>query len=290
VAYSKEAERPMKFPARLRAILAFILNRPLRVQLLGGDAHLFPDGLRILPVIAGGAEEAEAEAAEETETETETEKPAEKTSKEEKTEEAETEAEAKPEKGEDWKAHSRKHEREAKKARKELEEERAKLKEREDADKSEQDKAIDKAREEGKTEALTVAEKDRRNDRLEVAVTRIASKPITLGEGDEAKPTKFADPEDAQVFLDRAISSGDLDADEVFGDDGKVKIDVVTIALKEILEERPRLAEAAADSKLTPKAKGSADGGKGSGIGDGNKELEDMSVEDHFKRIRRSKD
>lgn len=181
-------------------------------------------------------------------------------------------------------AELRKHrgtERRAKNAEKRAKEIEAKLKERENADKTEQEKAIEKAREEGKTEALTKAEKERRSDRLEVAVARAATKPFKIGDGDDAKTVKFADPEDAQVFLDRAISNGDLDDEDIFDENGKVKPEVVADALKDILAERPRLGT---DSKAAAKPSGSADAGKGKGAA---KELEDLSHEELYKRVQR---
>lgn len=274
----------MKFLARLRAILAFTLDRPFKVRLHRGEAWLYPAESVVLPVIAGADGEGEEEGKEEEEPK----KAEEKKVSEEKAEsgkEAEAEAEAEEKKEPDWKAESRKHERRSKKEKEAREAAEKELQERKDADKSEQEKAVDKAREEGKTEALTVAEKERRKDRLESAITRAAGKKIKIGDGDDAKEVRFEDPEDAEVFLQRKIAKDDLDEDDLFDSDGKPKADVIAETLKEILEEKPRLAEdggpgAAAKTKT---AKGGADQGKGNGSA-GDKDLEEMSPEDHEKR------
>ncbi len=169
-----------------------------------------------------------------------------------------------------WRKQHRRYERTVKRKRerdkKELKEAQDKLKKLEDADKSEQEKAVEKAKEEGRNEALTEAEKERRADRLESACVRQAAKRIEIGEGDDKRKVRFEDPEDAEVFLQRKITNGDLDAEELFDDNGKVKPDVLTEALKEILEDKPRLAEESEEGKKkTPK--GSADGGRGEETG-----------------------
>lgn len=145
----------------------------------------------------------------------------------------------------DWKAMSRKHEREAKKLRREREEFQRKLAEREDAEKTEHQKAIEKARAEAKAEALSEAEKERRNDRLEVAVARAAAK-------------TFADVDDALLHVQRGITVGDIDPDDIFDDQGKVQADALRSALDELLERKPHLA-------ATGRPSGSSDAGKGSG-------------------------
>jgi hypothetical protein len=138
----------------------------------------------------------------------------------------------------DWQAKARKHERDLKKERKAREDAETALREREDADKTEQQKAIDKARAEGKKEALTEAQKERRADQLEVAVTRLATKGIQIGDATQT----FADSEDALVYMERSISRGDIDPDDIFDSEGKVKTDVLTAALGELLQRKPQLA------------------------------------------------
>jgi hypothetical protein len=174
-------------------------------------------------------------------------------------------SDGKPEK--DWRKELRRYERTTERKRdrdkKELKEAQDKLKEREDEDKSEQEKAVEKAKEEGRSEALTEAEKDRRADRLESACVRQAAKKIDVGEGDEKKKVRFEDPEDFEVFLQRKIAKGDLDLEELFGDDGKIKADVLAEVAKEILEDRPRLAEDSGAGKEKKTPEGGADGGKG---------------------------
>jgi hypothetical protein len=158
----------------------------------------------------------------------------------------------------DWQAKARKHERAAKAERKRREDLERQLKEKDDEDKTEQQKAIDKAREDGKAEALTAAEKDRRSDRLEVAVTRLASKGITFGQGDDAKTLKFADSDDALGNIERMVARGDIDADDIFDSEGKVNADALQDALADLLKSKPHLA--AGDAKPPP---GDADTRKG---------------------------
>jgi hypothetical protein len=160
----------------------------------------------------------------------------------------------------------RRYERTAKAASKKKDKELAKLREdlqkREDAEKSEQEKAVEQARKEAREEALGEAEKDRRSDRLESAVVRLAGKKLQIGEDDKAKQVRFDDPEDAEIFLRRKVQNGDVDEDDLFDENGKVNTKLVEATLREILEEKPRLAEDAAPGKSrTPE--GSGDGGKG---------------------------
>lgn len=177
----------------------------------------------------------------------------------------------------DWKRMARKHEREAKKARKERDAAAAKLKSRDDADKSEQEKALEQARDEARNELKGEHEKERRQDRLETAATKIAAKGLKVGSGDDAKTLKFADPDDALLHLERDIRNGDLDAEDIFDDNNRVKTPALEEALTDLLERKPHLA---ADSKKS-KVNGSADGGKGKATST------DSSVEDEFKKIRR---
>lgn len=178
----------------------------------------------------------------------------------------------------DWKAKARKHEREAKRLRKEREEFERKLKEREDEDKTERQKEIDKAREEAREEALTEAEKERRSDRLEVAVTRLATKGVTLGEGDDAKVVRFADSEDALLHVERGIARGEIDADDIYDSEGKVKTEALDTALQSILEAKPHLIGGNGER---PKPSGDPDARKGERA---QKDLESMTPEDHEKR------
>lgn len=186
----------------------------------------------------------------------------------------------------DWQTKARKHEREAKRLRKQLEEREQALKQRDDAQKSEREKEIEQAREEARREALTEAEKERRSDRLEVAVTRLAARGITVGEGDGAKTLRFADPEDALVHIERAIRSGDADEDEIFDGDGKVQTEALTTALRELLDSKPHLKAGDSQGGNGGRPTGSADGGKGSGAAKG---AEEMSADEHFAAIQRTK-
>ena len=157
----------------------------------------------------------------------------------------------------DWKTIARKHERAAKRRQKRIEELEQKLREHEDKNKSEIEKQLEKARQEAREEALREAEQERRRDRLEVAITRAASKGIKVGD----KTMRFADPEDAQVHIERMISRGDLDADELFDDDGKVVADELASALRELAEQKPHLLAGDGDRLVS----GKSDAGRGSG-------------------------
>jgi hypothetical protein len=182
----------------------------------------------------------------------------------------------------DWKAQARRHERLAKTERKQREEIAARLKEREQADQSEQEKAVAKAREEGETKARGEAEKERRADRLETAAIRLASRGLKVGAGEDTSTLRFADPDDAFVHLERMIRRGDLDDSEIFDADGRVQTQPLTTALAELLADKPHLAAAGNGNSSTARVQGSADGGRGAGAG---KALEEMSVEEHFKRL-----
>lgn len=147
----------------------------------------------------------------------------------------------------DWKAESRKHESRAKAERKAREALEAKLEEQAAAGQSEQEKAIAKARKEAREEALSEAEKDRRKDRLDVAVTRLAAR-------------TFADTEDALLHIERAISNGDVDAEEIFSAEGKVQQASLKTALEDLLKRKPHLGLAG-----STRPSGDADAGKGNG-------------------------
>ena len=160
----------------------------------------------------------------------------------------------------DWKRESRKHEGRAKSEKRRADTLQAELDKLKNADKSDQDKAIDDA----KAEVRAELDAERRHDRLEVAVTRFAAR-------------TFADTEDALIHLERAIKDGDVHQDDIFDDDGKVQTEAVKTALTELLERKPHLA---AGDKQTPPP-GDSDAGKGKG----GKGVEGMSPADHLKQI-----
>lgn len=182
----------------------------------------------------------------------------------------------------DWQVKARKHEREAKKARERAEKAEQALKDREDADKSEHEKALDAARSEGEVKAREQYETERRRDRLEVATTRYASRGIQLGEGEEAETVKFADPDDALVHLERAIDKDEVD--DPFDDEGKLDNNALQAALVDLLQRKPHLRAPSSTEPPPPPPppKGDPDRGKGA---DGKKALEEMSVEEHLARI-----
>jgi hypothetical protein len=290
------------FSARLRMLFAVLSNKPFEVRRAtifgGGRFSVRPhDGL-LLPVISGGSPEGDGdegdgsdgdEGADGSGDDGDGSAAGDDGDGDGDGDDGDGDADA----GDDikaWKNQSRKHERRAKNEKKKREEADAKLKKREEADKSEQEKAIDKAREEGRTSALTEAEKERRSDRLEVAVTRLANKTFTLGEGADATKARFADSDDALLYIERAISKGEIDADDIFDENNKVKVDALKGELAELLESKPHYqarSEVEGEGKGKGKAaNGGGDQGKGSGAG--SKDLEEMSADDHFKRIKRS--
>lgn len=182
----------------------------------------------------------------------------------------------KPQKtADDYRRELRRTDRRAKALAKERDELLAQLKQREDADKSEHERALEEARRQAREEALREAEQERRNDRLETAVIRLASRGVKVGDD----TLRFDDPEDALVFIERAINRGDLDADEVFDDDGRVKTETVEEELADLLRRKPRLA---ADIENHRRQQvGDIDAGKGRGAG---RSIEELSVEELFKR------
>lgn len=242
--------------AYLRRALAFLR------AFLSGPSVLDTETGRLFPKIAGGAEDDAGGDDEGKEPEADAGKPDDAgDGKENDDPPAKT--------AEEYRRELRTYERTSKKASKAKDEEiaslRKRLKDREDADKSDQEKAVEKAREEARTEALSEAEKERRSDRLEVAVTRAAAK-------------TYADTEDALIHVQRRIRSGEIDESEIFDDDGKVQTEPLKSALKQLLEDKPHLS--ADDGRPA----GSADGGRGSGGGDS---LEEMSMDEHVKRVQR---
>jgi hypothetical protein len=128
------------------------------------------------------------------------------------------------------------------------------------------------------------SQKERRSDRLEVSVTRIAAKGVVVGTGDDAKTLKYEDPEDALVFIERAIARGDLDADDIFDDHGKVQTDAVTEALADLLKKKPRLAAGAGGP--TVRSSGSSDAGRGGG---GPPDEDDLTPAQRLERRRKHK-
>lgn len=181
----------------------------------------------------------------------------------------------------DWKRESRKHERNYKKAMRRVGELEKSQKDRNDADKSTREKELDEARSTARGELEEKHKTERRADRLEVAVTKAAAKGLKIGDGDDAKTLKFADPDDALLHLDRAIRSGELDPDDIFDNDGRVRSDALDEALTEILESKPHLAAESGNGGSGRRVKGGADGGKGKAPNT------DMTVESRLKQIRR---
>lgn len=179
----------------------------------------------------------------------------------------------------DWETKAKKNDTRAARAERELEEERKKRAEREESEKSDHQKAIDKAKEDTRSEVLSEAQKERRADKLELAVTKLAGTKLRLGGDDDAEEARFADADDAQLYLERAISKGELDEDSIFDAEGKVDTDKVEAELVSILKRKPHLREGSEGS--TGRKTGESDARRGEPA-DGS--LEGMSVEDHIKR------
>lgn len=159
---------------------------------------------------------------------------------------------------EEWKRHGRKWEGRAKKKDDEIKELRAKLAEREDADKTEQEKAVEAAANAAREEAMTQAEKGRRADRLELAVVKVAS--VGGVKIDDKTTVKFTDPDDVQMWLEKQIERGDIDADDIYRD-GKVNEETLAGELARLAAAKPGWLVGAGKNGGTPA--GSADGGKG---------------------------
>ena len=257
--------------ARLRAKLAFLIilwRRRLRI---------IRWGLTYRP-IAGGAPDGDGDAAAAEAGDDTGSDDGDAEDADDGDEDAQDDDQAAEKRGEpNWKQLSRKHERSAKKALKEKENLEKALKARDDEQKSDHDKAVEDARKSAREELQGEHEKERRQDRLDVAVTKLAAKGLKVGEGDDAKTVKFADTDDALLHLERDVSRGDLEIDDLFDDKGRVRPEALEEALTDLLERKPHLAAATS----TPKPSGSADGGKGKPA------KTDTSVQDQLNKIRR---
>ncbi len=160
-------------------------------------------------------------------------------------------------------AQARKHEAAAKKAVKRQVVLQNRLDEVDAANLSEKEREIKAAREEARSEALTEAGRDRRADKIELAVTKIAVQTgVTIGEGDKAKTVKFADPEDVEMWLERQIAKGEIDGDELYAD-GKVNDEVLTEALAALANSKPGWLAGGPASAANGTPAGDADAGKG---------------------------
>lgn len=160
-----------------------------------------------------------------------------------------------------WEAQARKHEREAKKQRREAEALRKALDEAAEANKSEQEKALDAAKREA-AEAAAQAEAQKYRAKILNAEIRAAA------------ASKFADPTDA-VALVR------IDDDDLFDSDGEINSAAVKSALDALLESKPHLAAGPGG-----RVQGDADAGKGEG---GSRSIEDWSVDEHLKAVQKQR-
>lgn len=160
-----------------------------------------------------------------------------------------------------WKRQSRKWEGRAKKNATRAETAETALNERADADKSEQEKAVETAARTAREEARSESEKERRADKLEMAVTKLgAVRGVKVGTGDDERTVKFADPDDVQMWLEKQIERGEVDADAIYAD-GKVNEDALADELVRLAEAKPGWL--VGTSKPNGRPAGSADGGRG---------------------------
>lgn len=267
--------------ARLALLIVAVLAwaRPLEVQ-LGRVRYLVARDGRMVPVMAGGSQEADGE-----DDDASTDGSVDDDGDSDKADDAaaadddvdgaadddsaddddtaDADADRSAKKDENWKAHARKHERDAKRFRREADELKAKLAKHEERNKSDRERELDRVRKDAAAEAETkVAEKYRARIRNAEIRARAA--------------TTFADPEDAIKLLD-------LEDDAVFDDDGEVQADVIEDALSDLLDRKPHLRKPSGEPK---RRTGSADAGKGSGARKG---TDDLSVDEHFQAIRRNR-
>lgn len=177
---------------------------------------------------------------------------------------------------------SRRHERRAKAEKKradrlqaELDKARGKKGKSDDGDDSDEEDELKERR-----EAL---DEERRSFRLEQAVDRAARKGLKVEIDGKEKTVKFTDADDALAQIERQISRGDLDAGELFDDDGRVNREALEEALTDLAEDKPHLVGAAANGT---RQKGKGDGGKGKGAA---KSAEDLSIEELDKKVRSTK-
>lgn len=178
-----------------------------------------------------------------------------------------------------WKREARKWEGRAKKNATDLAASQTKLREREDADKTEQEKAVEAAARTAREEALSEAQKDRRADKLEMAVTKVAAvRGVKVGTGDDEKTVKFADPDDVQMWLEKQIERGDIDADAIYHD-GKVDEDALGDELARLAAAKPGWLAGAAKGNGTGTPAGSADGGRGTPPASGSVEAELKAIQ-----------
>lgn len=159
---------------------------------------------------------------------------------------------------EQWKREARKWESRAKKNSDALAAAQTELAKHADAHKTEQEKAVEAAARTAREEALTEAEKDRRADKLELAVVKVAS--VSGVKIDDKTLVKFADPDDVQMWLEKQIERGDIDADDIYRD-GKVNEEALASELARLAAAKPGWLVGAGKSNGTPA--GSADGGRG---------------------------
>ncbi|HET7588605.1 MAG TPA: hypothetical protein VFK14_00245 [Solirubrobacterales bacterium] len=125
----------------------------------------------------------------------------------------------------------------AERANKTLQAQLDKLKE---ASKTDSEKALDEARKQGRSEAEEELAKERRDDRLQVAVAGHAR--------------ELADVDD--VILN--LKSGDTE--ELFDEDGKIISSVLDTKLEDLLKKKPHLKAGG-----TGKPRGNGNGGEGAG-------------------------
>lgn len=157
-----------------------------------------------------------------------------------------------------WETEARKHEKRAKAEARRVAALEKELASRDEAAKSEQEKAIDAAKAEARNEAKAEADKVIRKERLDSAVARLAA-------------GRFADVDDALALVT-------IDADEIFDEENTVDTTALRSALDDLLEKKPHLAA------KPGRPVGDADGGKGAG---GKRDPSEMTPAEHLAELQK---
>lgn len=287
--------------------ISWLLGRTLEVTSFGNTIHLDPRRLRFVPKIAGGAgDDDKDDDADDKDKDDDEDADDDDSDDDSDDDDDDADGKGKDKAGGDkinWKSKSRQHERRSKRYKAELD---AAIRERDtlkaDAakksdkkpDKPDEDAlkaAREEAAEEARQAARAEAREERRSDRLEIAVTRQSVKgveiEIEVDGATKTKTVKFADPEDVQMYIERQIDRGEIDADDIFDDKDKIDADALTEILVEIAESKPKwLTDGDGTGGGGGKSAGDGDGGKGKrkkGAG------EELGVGGHLDKVRRNK-
>lgn len=177
----------------------------------------------------------------------------------------------------DWKREARRNERELKAARRQLADETKARKERENATKTEHERALEAARKESADAVRAEIETERKAERLETATLAAAARGIKIKVDGREQTVRFEDPDDAFLYLGKLLRSGDTSEDELFDSAGKVNKSALSEALSAILADKPKLAAGASGGGG---GRGSNDAGRGSSPA--TSDLEDLSIDELY--------